>query len=162
RACPPKTIPPSRIASDTDSIRFSHQSLSHWPFCHQSRIVPIRARPPRPPRDRRSSVPLAADRAVRVARRSRAKTRDPEMRVDRGVSATEGWMEPARRALVGLRGGGRAWSYRAGAEPSVEPTALACLGLLASRRGAAAGNDLAAIQAAADWLAALQNPDGSL
>jgi hypothetical protein len=83
------------------------------------------------------------------------------MNADPVVSATEGWREPARRALVRLRGGGPAWSYRVGTQPGVEPTALACLGLLASRRSAA-DDDLAPIQAAADWLAVLQNPDGSL
>lgn len=74
----------------------------------------------------------------------------------------EGWSDAARRELLGLRGGAAAWGYRAGASPGVEPTALACLGLLATRPAAAPGEDLTAIRAAADLLASLQRTDGSL
>ena len=74
----------------------------------------------------------------------------------------EGWTDAARRELLGLRGGAAAWGYRAGGTPGVEPTALACLGLMASRTDAAPGADSTAIRAGADLLVALQRPDGSL
>ena len=44
----------------------------------------------------------------------------------------------------------------------MEPTALACLGLLAARPDAGAGADRAAARSGADWLAAIQRPDGPL
>lgn len=72
------------------------------------------------------------------------------------------WREAARRELLESRGGAAAWGYRAGASPGVEPTALACLGLLASRRESASEADLTAVRAAAGLLARLQRPDGSL
>ncbi|MEJ7639683.1 MAG: hypothetical protein WKF75_17345 [Singulisphaera sp.] len=75
---------------------------------------------------------------------------------------TGDWREAARRELLESRGGAAAWGYRAGASPGVEPTALACLGLLASRRESASEADLTAVRAAAGRLARLQRPDGSL
>ena len=81
--------------------------------------------------------------------------------VDRG----EGWRSAARRALLGLRGRQRGWGYRKGATPAVEPTCLACLGLLATRGRDDSGSDdeaAAAVAGSADWLATIQRPDGSL
>ena len=72
----------------------------------------------------------------------------------------DGWIDRARRALIALsRGDG--WGYRRGGPTAVEATALAALGLLASGRD---GDDLSRTLAsrAADRLAGLQHPDGSL
>lgn len=92
------------------------------------------------------------------------------------MDRSEDWREGARGELLRLRGRATAWGYRSGAAPGVEPTALACLGLLASRDaagsrsgarstggsdGAGAGAG-AAIAACADWLVTIQGPDGSL
>jgi hypothetical protein len=72
------------------------------------------------------------------------------------------WKQLARRELLELRGGSSAWSYRRTHELSVEPTVLACLGLLASGDEATSATDLAISREAAAWLAAIQRSDGSL
>jgi hypothetical protein len=56
---------------------------------------------------------------------------------------------------------GPSWGYRRGSVPAVEPTALACLGLLATMDGP---RDPARVLVAraADWLATVQRKDGSL
>lgn len=70
------------------------------------------------------------------------------------------WIESGRRALMALSDAG-GWAYRRGGPTSVEATALAALGLLATEGGR--GPDARAIASrAADRLAGLQNPDGSL
>ncbi|HMB07088.1 MAG TPA: hypothetical protein VKP69_25565 [Isosphaeraceae bacterium] len=74
----------------------------------------------------------------------------------------EEWKAIARDELRGLQVGATGWAYRRGAPPGVEPTALVCLGLLAARPGAPADAELSAARAGADWLAAIQQPDGSL
>jgi hypothetical protein len=66
------------------------------------------------------------------------------------------WRQEARRELLSLRGGRTAWGYRATGAAGVEPTVLACLGLIAS------GGASTPVAACCDWLAALQGPDGSL
>ena len=81
--------------------------------------------------------------------------------VDRG----EDWRSAARRELLGLRGRQRGWGYRKGAALAVEPTCLACLGLLATRGGddsESAAEAKAAVEGSGDWLATIQRPDGSL
>lgn len=80
--------------------------------------------------------------------------------VDRG----EGWRSAARRELLKLRSGQRGWGYRKGSTPGVEPTCLAGLGLLATRgvSGLESKDASAVIADSADWLAAIQRPDGSL
>jgi hypothetical protein len=70
----------------------------------------------------------------------------------------EHWRQKAHRELLELRGAHRAWGYRAAGSPAVEPTVLACLGLLAGGGPAA----VAAASACADWLAGIQGADGSL
>ncbi len=75
---------------------------------------------------------------------------------------TDEWTQPARRELLRLRGGEPGWGYRAGATPGVEPTALAGLGLLVSEPDAPPADGRRATRDAADWLATLQRPDGSL
>jgi len=72
------------------------------------------------------------------------------------------WIQSARRDLVALCGQSGAWGYRIGHPPSVEPTALACLGLLASAPAAVSAVELEIAQKAADWMQVIQQPDGSL
>jgi hypothetical protein len=72
------------------------------------------------------------------------------------------WEQRARRELLDRRVGRAAWSYRAGAAPGVEPTALACLGLLAAGDVGSAAADRATCRAAAEWMAGLQRDDGSI
>src|SRR4051794_5403649 len=74
----------------------------------------------------------------------------------------EDWRLPARRELLGMRGTSGAWGYHQGDLPSVEPTALAGLGLLGSRPPSDPGGDAAGLRAAADWLVSVQGWDGSL
>jgi hypothetical protein len=72
------------------------------------------------------------------------------------------WIQEARRELVALRGHAAAWGYRRDHRPSVEPTALACLGLVASAPTPVSAVDLETTRKAADWMQAIQRPDGSL
>jgi hypothetical protein len=72
------------------------------------------------------------------------------------------WIETARDTLLQRRGQPVGWGYRPEAAPCVEPTVLACLGLLASERDRRAGHATAAVRSSADWLAAFQDRDGSL
>ena len=75
-------------------------------------------------------------------------------------NSCEDWRGAARRELSRLRGGMTGWGYRTPGAPGVEPTALACLGLQASRGPSEPTEAL--ITGAADWLAKLQGPDGAL
>jgi hypothetical protein len=68
----------------------------------------------------------------------------------------------ARSELLALRGQSAAWGYRAEQAPSVEPTALACLGLLASGDPVAFAADLLSCQRAADWMVSIARDDGSV
>jgi hypothetical protein len=61
-----------------------------------------------------------------------------------------------------LRGNSRGWGYRKLGTPSVEPTALASLGLTASGNDESRTEDAATLDAAAGWRRALQRADGSL
>ena len=70
------------------------------------------------------------------------------------------WVKTARERLLGLRRAETGWADQAGTPARVEPTALACLGLLASDPGGTQVLDVARSSAA--WLASVQNPDGSL
>src|SRR4051812_22674787 len=72
------------------------------------------------------------------------------------------WIETARATLLHPRGHAAGWGYRTGSAPCVEPTVLACLGLMASDRDRRAGHPAAEVRRSADWLAALQGRDGSL
>jgi hypothetical protein len=76
------------------------------------------------------------------------------------------WKQGARWDLLNLRGRSGGWGYRRGQAPCVEPTVLACLGLLASEdpdedRNCGACAFDASHQAAA-WMAAIQREDGSV
>ena len=72
------------------------------------------------------------------------------------------WIETARERLIRLRARGAGWAYRREALPCVEPTVLACLGLLASEGDRRAEYPPGEIRSAADWVATLQGMDGSL
>src|SRR4051794_13768890 len=80
------------------------------------------------------------------------------------------WRKAARDELLRLRlrGRGPAWGYRSASAAAVEPTALACLGLIASRGDAGPSADPGdegegeVVDGCAGWLARLQGPDGSL
>ena len=84
------------------------------------------------------------------------------------------WRQKARRELLRLQGRTTAWGYRAAGAPAIEPTVLACLGLLASRGPATsnpgpdpatkeASDDVAVVvTACSDWLATIQGSNGAL
>ena len=72
------------------------------------------------------------------------------------------WTGRAQDELLRLRDRSGAWGYRNDRGPSVEPTALACLGLWSSRNNSPSESRSGAIQRGADWLQSLQNVDGSL
>jgi len=75
---------------------------------------------------------------------------------------SQDWKQLARRDLMELRGRSTAWSYRRHGAPSVEPTALACLGLLASGDARSLAGDRAAGCAGAAWMEAIQRADGAV
>jgi hypothetical protein len=72
------------------------------------------------------------------------------------------WHQQARRELIKERRGSSAWSYRYNHVPSVEPTALVCLALMASGDGQTSTFDVETSHRAARWLTAIQRSDGSL
>jgi hypothetical protein len=72
------------------------------------------------------------------------------------------WVREARRDLRALERPEGNWGYKKGAAPSVEPSALSCLGLLASGNEGPAGSELAAARSTAEWIAAFQRADGSV
>jgi hypothetical protein len=74
----------------------------------------------------------------------------------------QSWKAQARRELLELRRGFSTWSYRRKNAPSAEPTAVACLALLASGDEGTSSSDLAISHEAAGWMAAIQRSDGSL
>jgi hypothetical protein len=71
------------------------------------------------------------------------------------------WTELARSDLLSRRDRAGAWSYGAGRSAAVEPTVLACLGLLQSRAKPGAETHQT-IHQAARWLQILQQEDGSV
>jgi hypothetical protein len=72
------------------------------------------------------------------------------------------WKEQARCELIDLRGASQAWGYRRKHLPCVEPTALACLALVASGDLHTSASDIETSQKGAEWLATIQRADGSL
>ncbi len=74
------------------------------------------------------------------------------------------WIQEAQQNLLGLRCAAGGWGYRPQTPAVVEPTVLACLGLLASASGGEhSSNPFADVaHASGDWLAAGQQPDGGL
>jgi hypothetical protein len=72
------------------------------------------------------------------------------------------WKRRTRRMLIEIRGGSPAWSYRRRGSPCVEPTSLACLGLLASAVDDESAEVAEVLRSAADWATAIQQADGSL
>jgi hypothetical protein len=71
------------------------------------------------------------------------------------------WVDLARAELLARRGRRGAWGYRAAGEPSVEATALVCLGIRSAIETTAVELGLS-IREGADWLAMMQRADGSL
>jgi len=72
------------------------------------------------------------------------------------------WTGSAQTELLRLRDRTGAWGYRNDRGPSVEPTALACLGLWSCRSHSPPEARPEAILRGADWLQTLQKADGSL
>ncbi|MFO0888958.1 MAG: hypothetical protein U0790_07395 [Isosphaeraceae bacterium] len=71
------------------------------------------------------------------------------------------WVRSARCELLRRRAREGVWGYRLSSSPSVEATALACLGILGESdvAGQEAGE---VVHQASDWLVAMQRADGSL
>jgi hypothetical protein len=72
------------------------------------------------------------------------------------------WTDQARCQLQSLRGREGNWGYKRGGRACVEPTVVSSLGLIASGDRASAASDLAGARATAEWMTAIQRPDGSL
>jgi hypothetical protein len=72
------------------------------------------------------------------------------------------WIREARSDLQALERPVGKWGYKKGAMPSIEPSALAWLGLLASGNEDSAANELAGARSTAEWIAAIQRADGSV
>ena len=72
------------------------------------------------------------------------------------------WTISARNELVHLRDVSMAWGEQTGTPPRVEPTALACLGLLASGKGGSSNDPDESVLRASEWLASVQLPNGAL
>jgi hypothetical protein len=72
------------------------------------------------------------------------------------------WHQQARRELMKQRRGSSMWSYRCNHVPSVEPTALVCLSLIASGDRQTTMSDIETSHEAARWLTVIQRSDGSL
>jgi hypothetical protein len=72
------------------------------------------------------------------------------------------WHHEARRELIARRAPSSVWSYRSASAPSVEPTVMASLALLASGDAQTSQSDLEICDGAARWLTAVQRSDGSL
>jgi hypothetical protein len=70
--------------------------------------------------------------------------------------------QKVRGELARVRGAGWAWSYRRGQAPSVEPTAVACLGLVASGDPGSLSADLRVCHEAANWMISIAREDGSV
>lgn len=75
---------------------------------------------------------------------------------------SESWIRNAQEKLLQLRSKGPGWGYREGGQPCAEPTVLACLGLLACGSDGRQIASRSAVRQAADWLAAIQQVDGSV
>jgi hypothetical protein len=72
------------------------------------------------------------------------------------------WVQSASDDLLRLRNRSGLWGYRSDGSSSVEATALACLGLLACRQETSSQKAASVVTRAAEWLATMQNSDGSV
>ncbi|MHB8969478.1 MAG: hypothetical protein ACYC3X_00765 [Pirellulaceae bacterium] len=72
------------------------------------------------------------------------------------------WHLAARDRLLALRGDRVGWGYDADGAPYTEPTVLACLALLAADEGRLAPDTLELVDASAQFLVGLQQPDGAV
>ncbi len=75
---------------------------------------------------------------------------------------SENWLDLVFSKLLASQTPQGAWGYRKGTEGMVEPTALATLALLSPPRPDFVEEANRAAQAAADWLAKLQQPSGAV
>jgi hypothetical protein len=75
---------------------------------------------------------------------------------------TDDWAALGRKNLFTRRKRMGVWGYRTDSHPSVEATALACLGLWCSSGGDASAAEESAVHHGADWLVSMQQADGSL
>ena len=71
------------------------------------------------------------------------------------------WVHAAAQELIG-RSSGQGWSYTDDAEPAVEPTVLACLGLLATESIHALSEVRHLLSRASDWITGLQQESGAV
>lgn len=69
------------------------------------------------------------------------------------------WIRTGRSLLLDQQTAHGGWPYRQGGTPMAEPTALGALALLATDPAASVEP---AVREAADWLATIQQPDGSI
>jgi hypothetical protein len=81
---------------------------------------------------------------------------------EEAVILSPDWKRLAREELVVMRGGSPAWGYHRTGAPCVEPTALACLGLLATAGHESVDGLIATTRESASWMAAIQRAGGSL
>src|SRR5262245_32977628 len=72
------------------------------------------------------------------------------------------WLDAATTKLVELRGDSAGWGYRPVSDPYVEPTVLCNLALLAAADEFERPKMLRLAQRSADWLASIQQRDGSV
>jgi hypothetical protein len=72
------------------------------------------------------------------------------------------WVQSACDDVLRLRNRAGLWGYRSDRRSSVEATSLACLGLLCCREAAPSQEAASAVKRGAEWLATLQQADGSL
>src|SRR3974390_1824546 len=72
------------------------------------------------------------------------------------------WIDEARVELLELCRPSGAWGYRIDRGPSVEATALACLGLWSCKDRPPPSAEPCSVLRGADWLLATQRADGSL
>ncbi len=72
------------------------------------------------------------------------------------------WVQSAYDDLIRSRNRAGLWGYRSDLSSSVEATSLACLGLLCCGDAQPAEEIASAVKRGAEWLATMQNADGSL
>jgi hypothetical protein len=72
------------------------------------------------------------------------------------------WIREVRRDLQAFRRPDGNWGYKKGLAPSVEPSVLSWLGLIASGDDDTASNGLAGARSTAEWIASIQRGDGSV
>lgn len=82
-------------------------------------------------------------------------------RMNRNNVKTPPWVASAKDQLLQLKGSAPGWGYRPQSDPFVEPTVLACMAFLAQDEEPDSST-LSTVHSSADWLAAIQQPNGSV